>query len=134
MERHAGHGAHGEGVTWIRRRIISKPTVESQVSEWLKKDAEAKLFVEMSVSDAYKPLLLSCDTSKDAVDKLSLAYNITSEIAKQILWQKFFEHFMTSHQSMASYLASVELLSKQLRDAGETVSDTCHPSTTIVAG
>jgi hypothetical protein len=104
---------------------IPRPTVENQVSEWLKKDAEAKLYIKISVSDPYKPLLLGCNTSKDAIDKLSQVYNITSEIAKQTLWQKFFEHSMIPRQSMASYLASIELLAKQLRDAGETVSDTC---------
>lgn len=32
---------------------------------------------------------------------------------------------MVPRESMASYLASIELLAKQLRDAGETVSDKC---------
>lgn len=63
---------------------IPKPTSENQVSNWLKKDAEIRLYVKMS--DPYKPLLLGCNTSKDAIDKLSQAYNITSEIAKQTLW------------------------------------------------
>jgi len=104
---------------------IPRPTVEDQVSEWLKKDAEARLYIKISVSDAYKPLLLGCGTSKEAIDKLSQAYDVTSEIAKQTLWQKFFEHSMSPRQSMASYLASIELLAKQLRDGEETVSDTC---------
>lgn len=32
---------------------------------------------------------------------------------------------MAPHELMANYLASIELLAKQLRDVGETVSDTC---------
>lgn len=71
-------------------------------------------------SPTYKPLLLGCITSKNAIEKLSQVYYITSEIAKQTLWQKFFDHTMSPRQSMASYLAYIELLAKQLRDEEET--------------
>jgi len=90
---------------------IPRPTVEDQMSEWLKKDAEARLYIKMSVSDAYKPLLLGCGTSKEAIDKLSQVYNTTSEIAKQTLWQKFFERSMSPRQSMATLHLSNCLLS-----------------------
>lgn len=74
---------------------IPMPNSQDQISEWRRKDAEAKLYIKISVSDAYKSLLLGSGTSKEVIEKLSQVYSITSEIAKQSLWQKFFEHSMT---------------------------------------
>lgn len=115
------------GIQDVVNGIRVRPTQEDgsdAITKWNKDNASAMFLIASTVeSQQLEPLLLS-KTAKVMWDSLSRIHEQKSETNKLMLTQKFHEYRMSLEDSMIQHISKVQNMAAQLRDLGETVSDT----------
>ncbi|KAI5632929.1 gag-polypeptide of LTR copia-type domain-containing protein [Phthorimaea operculella] len=99
-------------------------TPDANLEKWRQSDAQAMFIVTSGLEMSQISLIETCTTAKQMMVKLESIYEQKSENTKLLLLEKFHSIKMEG-DSIAKHISKIENIAQQLRDAGETVSDTC---------
>lgn len=91
--------------------------------KWIKDDAYAMFLLTSAMDFSQITLIENCETSKEILDKLDAVYEQKSETSKMLAHERFSQYKMEPNDSIAQHIAKVENLARQLKEAGEEVSD-----------
>ena len=69
-------------------------------------------------------LIENCTSSKEISDNLDAIYAQKTMINKMLTHERFLQYKMDINDSIAKHIAKVENLAQQIKDSGETISDT----------
>ncbi|KAM3955568.1 uncharacterized protein ACR2FA_010514 [Aphomia sociella] len=94
------------------------------IEKWRLNDAKAMFIITASMELPQICLIETCTTAKNMFDKLDSIYENKSENSKLLLHEKYHTIKMADSESMAEFIAKVENIAQQLRDAGENISET----------
>lgn len=103
---------------------ISTPKPESNPSAWSKTDGMAMYIITSSMDLNQITLIENCETALEIMSKLESIYEQKSELNKMIIHERFYQYKMLPSDSVAQHIAKVENLAKQLKESGESISDT----------
>ncbi|KAH9642827.1 hypothetical protein HF086_008458 [Spodoptera exigua] len=103
---------------------INTPKPDGKAIQWNKDDGMA-MFVITSAMDLNQIALIeNCDTALEVMTKLESIYEQKSEMTKLMIHERFYQYRMSPTDSIAQHIAKVESLAKQLKESGETISET----------
>ncbi|KAH9633341.1 hypothetical protein HF086_004055 [Spodoptera exigua] len=103
---------------------INTPKPDGKAIQWNKDDGMA-MFVITSAMDLNQiALIKNCDTALEVMTKLESIYEQKSEMTKMMIHERFYQYRMSPTDSIAQHIAKVESLAKQLKESGETISET----------
>ncbi|KAH9637216.1 hypothetical protein HF086_016238 [Spodoptera exigua] len=103
---------------------INTPKPDGKAIQWNKDDGMA-MFVITSAMDLNQIALIeNCDTALEVMTKLESIYEQKSEMTKMMIHERFYQYRMSPTDSIAQHIAKVESLAKQLKESGETISET----------
>ncbi|KAL7287560.1 hypothetical protein TKK_0018211 [Trichogramma kaykai] len=91
---------------------------------WLQEDAKAMFLISSAIEPPQMESLLTCDTSKEMWDKLSMIHEQKTASHKFLLSQRFHDYRMDMADSVMQHVSKVQNLARQLADLGERLPDT----------
>lgn len=91
--------------------------------EWKKDAAKAMYVITASMELPQISLIETCETATEIFRKLDSIYDQKSENSKLLLHEKFHTIKFTEGDSIAETISRIENIAKQLKDAGETISE-----------
>ncbi|XP_023317763.1 uncharacterized protein LOC111694319 [Trichogramma pretiosum] len=94
-----------------------------ELKSWLKDDAKAKFLISSAMEPEQVRHILICESSKEMWTKLKAIHAQCSSTHKLLLTQRFHEYRMSATDSVATHIAKVQNMARQLLDVGENVSD-----------
>lgn len=97
---------------------------DNKIEKWNQKDATAMCLMTSAMELSQICLIENCTTSKDLLDKLDSIFDRKSETNKMLVHEKFYQCTMNPAESVAQFIARVESLAQQIKDSGDTISDT----------
>lgn len=103
---------------------ISIQKTEANADAWLKKDGMAMYVITSSMDLNIITLIENCETALEIMSKLESIYEQKSELNKMLIHERFYQYKMSPSDSVAQHIAKVENLAKQLKESGESISDT----------
>lgn len=113
-----------KGLFEIVNGMETKPLVEGEAQKkWIKDDAYAMFLLTSAMDYSQVTLIENCSSSKQIIDKLNAIYEQKTEINKMIAHERFSQYKMDINDSIATHIAKVENLARQIRDTGENLSD-----------
>lgn len=113
-----------KGIYDIVDGTVTVPATGAQdINAWNKKDAQAMFTITAAMDLQQITLVENCETSKDILDKLDSIFQQKSETNKMLVHERFAQYKMDPKDSVAQHIAKVENLAKQIKAAGETISD-----------
>ena len=89
-----------------------------------KDDATAMFLWTTAMDFSQITLIENCTTSKEILDKLDAIYAQKTEINEMLAHERFSQYKIDINDSIAKHIAKVENLAQQIKDSGETISDT----------
>lgn len=101
----------------------SEKKIEGKADEWKKKDAKAQTQIVMRLSEGAMTHILACQTAEEMWSKLHSVYEHKSSTSLHILQQRFFQFKFEDSMDMVTFLAKLQELKTQLKQAGEEVSE-----------
>ena len=90
---------------------------------WRTKRSQAAVILLGSIDVSLHPLLINCQTPKEIWDKIKGVYSSSRENSKDDAYEKFYSFRFDGGTSMNLQLEKFGSILKQLKDAGETHSD-----------
>lgn len=101
-----------------------KPKKEEEgAAKWNKRDASAQTQIVMRLCENTMVHIISCKTAAEMWNKLHSVYEQRSSTSLHILQSRFFQYKYEEGSDMATFLAKLQELTAQLKDAGEEVSE-----------
>uniref|UniRef100_A0ABD2VUI5 Copia protein n=1 Tax=Trichogramma kaykai TaxID=54128 RepID=A0ABD2VUI5_9HYME len=113
-----------QGIEEIVFGTKSRPSADSsELKAWLKDDAKAKFLISSAMETDQVRHILICNTSSEMWTKLKAIHAQSSSTHKLLLTQRFHEYRMDPTDSVATHVANVQNMARQLLNLGENVSD-----------
>jgi transposase InsO family protein len=103
---------------------ISTPKPTENVDQWLKDDGMAMFIITSAMDLKQIALVENCDSAFEVMNKLETIYELKSELNKMMMHERFYQYKMSATDNIAQHIAKVESLAKQLKESGESISDT----------
>lgn len=105
---------------------MEKPaaTQAAGLDSWYRKDAQAMFLITSAMDFEQITLIENCETSKAMKEKLDSIYCQKSEVNKLMAHEKFHQYRMDPNDSVAKHVAKIENLAQQIKDCGDSVSET----------
>lgn len=94
-----------------------------EINAWNKKDAQAMFTITAAMNLNQITLIENCNSAKEIINKLDSIYQQKTETNKMLVHERFAQYKMDAKDSVAQHVAKVENLAKQIKEAGEIVSD-----------
>ncbi|CAH2100811.1 unnamed protein product [Euphydryas editha] len=103
---------------------ISIGRTDANTNKWLKYDGMAMYIITSSMDLNQITLFENCETALEIISKLESIYEQKSELNKMLIHERFYQYKMSTCDSVAQHIAKVENLAQQLKESGESISDT----------
>nr|XP_028964570.1 uncharacterized protein LOC103442899 [Malus domestica] len=101
-----------------------RPLGPSRVyNKWVEDNELAKATILNYLEDKLIPLYEECDSIKEIMDVLEKKYGPKSQTYIQLLLEKYNETKMEETDSMVDHITKMEVVAKDLANAGHPVSD-----------
>lgn len=101
-----------------------KPKDAKEIEEWKKNDGTAMFIITSAMDYRQIALIENCENAKQIMDKLESIYEQKSEFNKMLVHERFYNYKMNPSDGVAQHISKVESLAQQLKDSGETISET----------
>lgn len=114
------------GLTEYIDGTSEEPDKTTKLTEWVKWKKEMSrtaVILLGSVEQSLHVNLINCTTPKEMWEKLSKLYGDTSEDAKQLAWQQYYEFHIKDGQSITTQIEVFESICKKLENSGEKLSE-----------
>lgn len=98
---------------------------------WDGKNARAQVILLTTITQDVIQCLVNCKNATEMWTKLLTIHEQKTELSRELIWQQFYEYRMSDGEKIASHIAKVESLVKQLKDVNETISDSAISSKII---
>lgn len=112
-----------KGIYEVADGSSTMPAAAGDINKWIKNDSSAMFMLTAAMTYSQITLIENCNSAKEILDKLDSIYLLKSETNKMVLHERFHSYKMDSNDSVAQHIAKVENLAKQIKDAGDTVSN-----------
>lgn len=100
-----------------------KSAKDGDLKEHLKADFKAQRIIVTSVGQQPLTHIVNCKTAREMWTKLITVYEQKSQTNIHMLQQKFYACVKAEKDDIATHISKVECIAQQLRDLGETVSE-----------
>lgn len=97
--------------------------VNREEPNFRKKDGIAKLLIASTLEGKYIPLIESCTSAKDMLQKLESIYGQKTEVNKMILFERFHKYSYDVNLSMAEHVSKIQNIVRMIKNAGDNISD-----------
>lgn len=111
-------------VTGKREKPTDMQENINDLEKWNKQDALAMCILTSSMELSQISLVENCITSKGILDKLNSIYEMKTETNKMLVHEQFYQYKMGPTDSIAKHISNVERLAQQIKDSGDSISDT----------
>lgn len=101
-----------------------KPEKTEEMEAWARRDANAMFVLTSAMEFKQIAIIENCSTAVEIMEKLDSIYQQKSEFNKMTLLEKFHRLKMEPSESVICYISRTENLVKQIKDAGETITET----------
>lgn len=101
-----------------------QPKDAKENEEWKKNDGTAMFIITSAMDYRQIALVENCENAKQIMDKLESIYEQKSEFNKMLVHERFYNYKMIPSDGVAQHISKVESLAQQLKDSGETISET----------
>lgn len=114
-----------KGVYDITTGKVTKPGQDKpkDLESWIKSDGYAMYLLTSAMDISQISLVENCSSSKEIMDKLDSIYLQKSETTKMMVHEKFHQYKMDMKDSIAQHISKVENLARDIKNTGETISD-----------
>lgn len=90
---------------------------------WQKKDSKAQRIIVVAMSQETMIHIINCKYASEMWDKLESVFEQKSKTSAHLLYQRFYSFQREPQDNVAMHVSKLEKIVKQLKDMGETVSD-----------
>lgn len=97
-------------------------STSKEIAAWVARDAKAQTLIVNRISEAAMVHILTCESAADMWRKLHSVYEVTSATGTLMLQQRFLQ-YKFEDGDLAVYLAKIQEMICQLRQAGEEISE-----------
>ena len=113
-----------KGIYGLVDGSVPKPqSGTDEIANWEKKDAIAMFTLTSAMDLKQITLVENCESAKEILEKLNSIYQQRSEVSKMLVHERFHQYKMNPNDTVAQHISKVESLAKQVKEAGETISD-----------
>lgn len=96
---------------------------QKALADWRQKDARAQKIIVTTIGQKFLVHILNCTTSHEMWQKLHSVFEQNSQTSIHLLQQKFFSFAKDPNDDIATHIAKIETIVQQLKDLGETITD-----------
>lgn len=93
------------------------------LADWKLKDARAQKIIVTTIGQKFLLHILNCTTSHEMWQKLHSVLEQNNQTSIHLLQQKFFSFAKDPNDDIATHIAKIETIVQQLKDLGETITD-----------
>lgn len=111
-----------------------KAQKENEISEWEKKDKQAKSLLLLSLDNKHVRLIIKCKTAREIWERLISVHEQRSAASKIVKQKEFFDLQMRSNEDIQDFISRAEYLYGILKDIGVTGIDESTLVNKIVSG
>ena len=102
----------------------NKPVAPNAIPEdWDRKDSRALTDITTTCEDDIQDVIADCTSAKEAWDLLNITYQPRTPANTNRLWREFESYKKLESVTVMKYVAKIKNMVRELRDVGETVSD-----------
>lgn len=94
------------------------------LENWNRKDAIAIFTITSTMDLSLITLIENCSSAHQVFEKLDTIYDQKSETNKMMHQERYHKYKMDKNDTIAMHVAKIENLAKEVRNAGDTISDT----------
>lgn len=91
--------------------------------KWLQRDRKAQKIIATTVGGQALIHIINCSTAQEMWSKLLSVYDHKTTTSINMLQQRFYSYEKDPHDDVTTHISKLETLPQQLREAGETVSN-----------
>lgn len=93
------------------------------IVDWKQKDARAQKIIVTTIGQKFLVHILNCNTSHEMWQKLHSVFEQNCQTNIHLLQQKFFSLAKDPNDDIATHVAKIETIVQQLKDLGETITE-----------
>lgn len=102
---------------------LTSSDYQAKTADWNKKDVKAQQILSLTIGQHPTLHIINCSSARDMWTQLHSVYEQKSNTSVHFLQQKFYVFVKDADDSIAVHIAKLEEIAQQLKDLGETISE-----------